>query len=238
MAKPKKHKAAPFLGTKLYVQTGEGEEMTVTAVSLSPATVTIENSKLRADDMITLSGLGDLDGRYPVSGVTGNKVTLCEEVDWSEKTTPADFAAAKARRLTWSNNFCAVKSFSKDGATTEQVDVTTICSDGKEFEPGDTDYGTIKLTFFLRYGTSEIQRLLRRYENNKEKFAVKMVLTRDEGTIFYYGSVETGMNIEGSIGQMVNSGVSVKLSGRDYLNVPQNKAPGSALSPRPSQPEA
>ena len=37
-------------------------------------------------------------------------------------------------------------------------------------------------------------------ENSKEKFAVKMILTRDEGSMFYYGSVETGMNIDGSVG--------------------------------------
>ncbi|EMF0798435.1 TPA: hypothetical protein L3F81_003875, partial [Proteus mirabilis] len=49
--------------------------------------------------------------------------------------------------------------------------------------------------------------------------AVKMVLTRDEGSMFYYGSVETGMNIDGSVGQMMDSGISIKLSGRDYLNV-------------------
>lgn len=234
MAKqPKNHKATPFLGTKLYVQTGVSEETAVTAVTLQPATVTVEGGKFKTDDMIVLSGLGDLDGRYPVAQADGNTITLCDEVDWSEKTQPEDLSEAKAQRVLWANNFCAVKSFSKDGATTEQVDVTTICSDGKEFEPGDTDYGTIKLTFFLRYGTSEVQRLLRRYENNKEKFAVKMVLTRDEGTIFYYGSIETGMNIEGSVGQMVDSGVSIKLSGRDYLNVPQSKTQEPEPTPKP-----
>ncbi|MDR9740770.1 hypothetical protein [Proteus terrae] len=71
---------------------------------------------------------------------------------------------------------------------------------------------------WLRYSSSDVQRLLRKYENSKEKFAVKMVLTRDEGSMFYYGSVETGMNIDGSVGQMMDSGISIKLSGRDYLN--------------------
>ncbi|HBC5641090.1 hypothetical protein JEP09_18160 [Proteus mirabilis] len=220
MAKPKNHKATPFLGTKLFVQTGLGEEVSITAATLSPATLTIEGSKLKADDMIVLSGLGELDGRFPVASVEGDKVTLCDEVDWSEKTLPTDFTEAKVQRIQWSNNFCAVKSFSKDGSTTEQIDVTTICSDGKEYESGDTEYGSIKLTFFLQYSSSAVQRLLRKYENSKEKFAVKMVLTRDEGTMFYFGSIETGMNIEGSVGQMMDSGVSIKLSGRDYLNVP------------------
>ncbi|MEG8243336.1 hypothetical protein MKS77_20075 [Acinetobacter baumannii] len=36
-------------------------------------------------------------------------MTLCEEVDWSDKTLPTDFANAKAQRIQWSNNFCAVK---------------------------------------------------------------------------------------------------------------------------------
>ncbi|AUU39497.1 TPA: hypothetical protein ACKRTJ_003674 [Proteus mirabilis] len=218
MTKPKNHKATPFLGTKIFVQTGLGEAMTVTEATLSPATITIANNKLKADDMIMLSGLGELDGRFPVAQVDGNKVTLCDEVDWSDKTLPTDFSSAKAQRIQWSNNFCAVKSFSKDGSTTEQIDVTTICSDGKEYESGDTEYGSIKLTFFLRYSSSEVQRLLRKYENSKEKFAVKMVLTRNEGSMFYYGSVETGMNIDGSVGQMMDSGISIKLSGRDYLN--------------------
>ncbi|HCZ8848629.1 TPA: hypothetical protein O4F25_002468 [Proteus mirabilis] len=230
MAKQKSHKATPFLGTKLFVQTGLGEEVSITAVTLSPATLTIEGSKLKADDMVVLSGLGELDGRFPVASVEGDKVTLCDEVDWSEKTLPTDFTEAKAQRIQWSNNFCAVKSFSKDGSTTEQIDVTTICSDGKEYESGDTEYGSIKLTFFLQYSSSAVQRLLRKYENSKEKFAVKMVLTRDEGAMFYFGSIETGMNIEGSVGQMMDSGVSIKLSGRDYLNVPLSSVQKTNLS--------
>ncbi|EGT3589548.1 hypothetical protein F6S80_18315, partial [Proteus mirabilis] len=108
MAKPKNHKATPFLGTKLFVQTGLGEEVSITAATLSPATLTIEGSKLKADDMIVLSGLGELDGRFPVASVEGDKVTLCDEVDWSEKTLPTDFTEAKAQRIQWSNNFCAV----------------------------------------------------------------------------------------------------------------------------------
>ncbi|ENF0690444.1 hypothetical protein ABPG05_003670, partial [Proteus mirabilis] len=56
MAKSKNHKATPFLGTKIFVQTGLGEAMTVTEATLSPATITIANNKLKADDMIMLSG--------------------------------------------------------------------------------------------------------------------------------------------------------------------------------------
>ncbi|HBC7462088.1 TPA: hypothetical protein KE092_003555, partial [Proteus mirabilis] len=104
MTKPKNHKATPFLGTKIFVQTGLGEAMTVTEATLSPATITIANNKLKADDMIMLSGLGELDGRFPVAQVDGNKVTLCDEVDWSDKTLPTDFSSAKAQRIQWSNN--------------------------------------------------------------------------------------------------------------------------------------
>ena len=73
MAKSKNHKATPFLGTKIFVQTGLGEAMTVTEATLSPATITIANNKLKADDMIMLSGLGELDGRFPVDRLMATK---------------------------------------------------------------------------------------------------------------------------------------------------------------------
>lgn len=85
----------------------------MTEATLSPATITIANNKLKADDMIMLSGLGELDGCFPIAQVDGNKVTLCDEVDWSDKTLPTDFLNAKAQRIQWSNNFCAVKVSAK-----------------------------------------------------------------------------------------------------------------------------
>lgn len=220
----KKYKAAPFQGSKLYIQQGSEKNIRVTGATLEPATVSVDSGKFKPNDVIILSDAGDLNGIYPVDTVEGNKLTLCPEVSWKEKTLPDSFNEALAERVLWSNNFCAVRSLSKDGSTTEQVDVTTMCSDGKEFEPGDTDYGTLKLTFFYR-PTTAIQSLLRRYENDKEKFSIRLTLTRGEGTVFYYGSIETGMNIEGSTGQMYESGVSIKLSGRDYINPEKSKAP-------------
>ena len=59
----------------------------MTEATLSPATITIANNKLKADDMIMLSGLRELDGRFPIAQVDGDKVT-CDEVDWSDKHYP------------------------------------------------------------------------------------------------------------------------------------------------------
>ncbi|WDU52667.1 hypothetical protein [Taylorella equigenitalis] len=116
----------------------------------------------------------------------------------------------------FSANFCPTKSIQKSGASTEQEDVSTICSDGKDYEAGSREEGNITLNFFLS-PNHEVQQLLEKYEFSGEKFWTKLELSNNQGSYLFYGSIETGLSIDGSVGGRWESSVTIKLSGRRYF---------------------
>ena len=139
----------PFQGTKFYVGTGLNAEKSVSACTVKPtATVTATGHGAKAGDLVKLSGLGALDGYYPVKSVSTDTLTFADEVDWSQHDQPSDFSKAKVAVVKWSSNFCAIKNIEGDGDTLGEEDITTICSEGTETEAGKIEYGSVKLTFF------------------------------------------------------------------------------------------
>lgn len=95
-----------FQGTKFYLGVGLNEEKAVTAVTVKPnATITATGHGAKAGDFVKLTGLGSLDGYYPVKSVTNEKITLADEVDWSNQDAPTSFTTAKVATVKWSSNF-------------------------------------------------------------------------------------------------------------------------------------
>src|SRR5690606_22104798 len=106
-----------------------------------------------------------------------------------------------------------IKSFSRAGGTVDQNEITNICSDGKEFEPGLYDGGTLALTFNY-YPSATVQTKLSDYEDSGDKFWTRWELPRVSTTLLHYGSIQTGANIDGTVGGNYESGVTIKVSGR------------------------
>ncbi|TNH06630.1 hypothetical protein [Testudinibacter sp. TR-2022] len=210
----------PFQGTKFYLGIGLETEKAITACSVTPsATITVANHGLKKGDCIKITGLGSLDGYYPVKTVDGGTpglITLADEVDWTEQDKPTDFTAAKVTKVKWSSNFCAIKNIEVDGDTLTEEDVTTMCSDGTETEPGDIEFGSVKLTFFYAPAT-KMQSDLRTKFYAKETFPYLMVLRKEQGSIYGTGFIQTGANASGEVKGKFESGITIKKSKRDYL---------------------
>lgn len=189
----------------------------ITAVEAT-STPTVSATGLTAvkGDVIVITGLPGYDGSYVVASVASSKVTLAG-VDWSGKTVPTSFTNAKVAKVEFTENFCTLKSFQKSGASIEQVDVSTICStDGKEYESGDREEGTVTMGFWLD-PDSEVQAALENYEFSGDKFWAKVKLANNKGTYLFYGSVETGLNLDGQVNGRWDSGIAIKVSGRRYF---------------------
>lgn len=214
-----KAKTIKFNGSKVQIQKilagASVATVAVTAVTATnPATVksTIQAKK---GDIITLTGLEGFNGEYVVSAVDNGTITLAN-TDWSDKTVPTAYTQAKVALVQFYENFCELKNIQKSGATVEQIDVSTICStDGKDYEPGDREEGTLTMQFFLN-PNSPIQAALEEYEYNGEKFWVRLQLNGG-GAYIFNGSIETGMNIDGQVAGRYESGITMKLSGRRYF---------------------
>ena len=206
----------PFQGTKFYLGVGLNEEKAVTAVTVKPnVTITATGHGAKVGDFVKVTGLGSLDGHYPVKAVTNDKITLADEVDWSNHDVPTDFTAAKVAIVKWSSNFCAIKNIEGDGDTLGEEDVTTICSEGTETEAGEIEYGSIKLTFFYAPATP-MQQDLRKKFYAKETFPWMMVLKNNQGSLYGTGFIQTSQNWSGEVKGKFDSGVTIKKAKRDY----------------------
>lgn len=206
----------PFQGTKFYLGTGMAAEKAITACTLNPASITVTEADFARGDFIKITGLGALDGYYPVKDVKSGKITLADEVDWAGQDMPTDFTNAKAAKVQWSSNFCAIKQIEGDGDTLGEEDVTTMCSEGTETEAGEIEYGSIKLTFFYAPGTA-MQQDLRKKFYAKETFPWMMVLKNNQGSLYGTGFIQTSANWSGEVKGKFESGVTIKKSKRDYL---------------------
>lgn len=206
----------PFQGTKFRMATGAETQKNITACNLKPATITVAQSGYKTGDAITITGMGALDGTYPVKSVAADVITLADEVDWSSLDRPSSFATAKAAKVTWSDQFCAIKNIDKSDDTLSTVDITTVCSNGTETEPGEIEFGSIKLSFFYAPST-DMQQRLRKAFHDKETFPFKLELPKGQGTVFGTGFIESGNGFSGEVKGKFDSSVSIKPAGRDYL---------------------
>ena len=210
-------KTTPFQGTKFYLGIGLNEEKSITAATVKPnATITATGHGAKVGDFVKVTGLGSLDGYYPVKAVTNDKITLADEVDWSNQDAPTDFTAAKVATVKWSSNFCAIKNIEGDGDTLGEEDVTTMCSEGTETEAGEIEYGSIKLTFFYAPAT-EMQQDLRKKFYAKETFPWMMKLRNEQGSLYGTAFIQTSPNFSGEVKGKFDSGVTLKKAKRDYL---------------------
>ena len=207
----------PFQGTKFYIGKGVEAEKSITACEITPnAKITVANSGYKKGDLLRITGLGSLDGYYPVKEVQTNDIIFADEVNWADQDKPTVFTNAKVARVTWSSNFCAIKNIEKDGDTLTEEDVTTMCSEGTETEPGDIEFGNVKLTFFWAPATA-MQADLRKKFYGKETFPYLIVFKNNQGSLYGTGFIQTSTNISGEVKGKFESGITIKQSKRDYL---------------------
>lgn len=212
-------KVTPVKGSKLLVQTGVSEtpETIDSVTATNPGTIDITATTLVKGDIVTISGVGEgFDGEYAVSDVATGTVTLAG-ADWSDLVVPGSITGAEAAKHEFSANWCEVNSFNRAGGTIDQTDVSTFCSARREYDPGLADSGTIQFNFNYAPATT-VQNKFKEYENSASKFWIKHILPRDQGTMLYYGSIQTGVGAEGSTGGVYTSSVTIQLSG-DYYRI-------------------
>lgn len=209
-------KTTPFQGTKFRYQTGKEASKAITAVERGRAVLTIASSGFVKGDMIEIEGLEGFNGLYPVESVASDKVTLSSEVDWSNKDAPTNFSQAKASKIIFSQQVCSITSIDKSDNTLSTEDITTICSEGTETEPGEIEFGSLKLDFFYSASMPH-QVAFRKKFFAKETFAYKLELTAEQGTIFGVGFLESAGSFSAEIKGKFKGSVSIKPVKRDYL---------------------
>ena len=204
----------PFQGTKFYIGTGTEQEKAITAVSLKPATVTVTGHGFKAGDCIKLTGLGELDGFYPVKSIASDVITLADEVNWADRDQP-DLKGAKVAKVKWSANFGAVRNLERSEDTISEEDITTMGDEGTVTKAGEIEFGSTKLTFF-KDSSSAIQQLLREKFFAKETFPFLLIFKKNLGSIYGTGFIQSLNNYSGETKGKFEAGATIKHSKRDY----------------------
>lgn len=211
-------KTTKFQGTKFRIGIGKEAQKPISAIVLATAALTISSHGYTKGDMIEITGCGQLDGLYPILSVSGNEVRLSDEVNWVGKDLPANYTNARAARVQFSEQFCAIKNIDKADDTLSTEDVTTVCSEGTETEPGEIEFGSIKLNFSYTPST-EMQKRLRKLFYSKETFSYKIELPDSNGTTYGTGFLEAANGFSGEVKGKYQGSVAIKPAGRDYLIV-------------------
>lgn len=85
-----------------------------------------------------------------------------------------------------------------------------------ETEPGEIEFGSLKLSFFYAPST-DMQKRLRKLFYDKETFSYKLELSKEQGTTYGRGFIESGNGFSGEVKGKFDGSVSIKPAGRDYL---------------------
>lgn len=211
-------KTTPFKGSKFFIQTGEDAGKVITGITnAQPPVVSIANHGYTAGTPITIKDVNaEVDGAYIVANPDTGTFEL-QGADFTAVDTIVVTAESKAYSLTFTSA-CEVTSINKTGGTIDQTEVSSICSERKEYESGLADAGTLQINFNYAPATA-VQQKLEEYELSAEKFWQKLVLPRQQGTLLLYGAIQTGMNIDGAVNGVFTSSVTIQLSG-NYYRIP------------------
>lgn len=113
------------------------------------------------------------------------------------------------------SEFCELTSASQADGTTDQVEVTTICSTGKEFVAGLSDSGTLTMDYNFA-PNSPVMIALRAAKAAGEELAFKITLPTDGGIVIMLGTIES-QSFQGAVAGAWTGSTSVKLSGPMFI---------------------
>lgn len=208
-----------FNGSQFKVQTALGAAQEITGISKAdPAVVTSAAHGNVTADVVRLTidsgSMYELDGKL---FVVDNEASGTYELAGTDTTDYTTFAAGSpydyAQRVTFSN-FCELTGVNQQDAGADTIEVSTICSDAKEFEQGLSDSGTLTLDFNWA-GNETVQAALSAAKLSGDQTAFKIVFPGTGGTVVMIGTVQS-MSIQGSVNGVWTASAQIKLSGRVF----------------------
>lgn len=210
-----------FNGSSLAVQTALAVGKTITNItSADPGVASVATHGYLDGDVVKISGLvapttlnnklfvvdGALTGSFELAG------TDTSGLDAFVAGSPGTDTIAQ--KITFSD-FCELTGANQQDGAADQIEVTTICSDAKEFEQGLSDSGTIQLDYNAA-PTSTVQTALRNAKVSGDQIAVKITFPNSSGTIIVIGTVQQ-QSIQGQVNGVWTGSATLKLSGPIFV---------------------
>lgn len=209
-------KRLKFQGSSLQVSTGVSATKTITDVSeTDPAVVssTAHGLALGAVGRVAaVVGMTELNGNlYVVDNPDTNDFELAgvDASAYNPYTSGGTFAP-----LTFTA-FCELTGVDQQDGTTDDIEVTTICSTAKEFETGLSDSGTLTLNYNYAPNTP-VQAAFLAAKKAGDEVAVRITFPNSGGTIVMVGSVQQS-SFSGAVSGVWTGSTTLKLSGEIFV---------------------
>lgn len=210
-----------FNGSSLAVQTALQAGKVITALTQAdPGVVSAAAHGYSDGDVVKLQGLSAPTTLNNKLFVVDNALTGTFELADTDTSGLDAFVAGSptgdsvAKKVTFSD-FCELTGANQQDGAADQIEVTTICSDAKEFEQGLSDSGTIQLDYNAA-PLSTVQTALRDAKVSGDQIAIKITFPKSGGTIIVIGTVQQ-QSIQGQVNGVWTGSATLKLSGPIFV---------------------
>lgn len=212
-----------FNGSTFSVQTGitgTSPSPAITALSLTdpiilstaPQPHGLVNADVALVNGIAAPGPTNLNTRlYVVDDFTANDFAMAGEDGTGNN---AWVSGGKVDKIAFTT-FCELTGANQQDGGADQIEVTTICSDAKEFEQGLSDSGTLQLDYNAAPG-SAVQAALNSAKESGAQTAFKIVFPNSGGTVIMLGTVQS-QSLSGQVGDVWKGSATIKLSGPIFV---------------------
>ena len=211
-----------FNGSTFSVQTGfSGISPTPAITGMSATDPIIVSTSPQAHslvqaDVVKLSGIASPLTAY------NNKLFVVDDyttVDFAlageDGTANSAWASGGAVDKVTFTSFCELTGANQQDGGADQIEVTTICSDAKEFEQGLSDSGTLQLDYNAAPNES-VQLALTAAKVAGTQIAFKIVFPNSGGTVIMLGTVQQ-QSIAGQVNGVWTGSATIKLSGPIFV---------------------
>lgn len=210
-----------FNGSQFKVQTSiSSTAKEITAITKAdPAVVSSTSHGYVTGDVVKMTI--DAGSMYELNGnlyVVDNEASGTYELAGTDSTDYTTFAAGSPfdySQVVVFSTFCELTGANQQDAGADTIEVSTICSDAKEFEQGLSDSGTLTLDFNWA-GNETVQAALTAAKISGDQTAFKITMPNSGGTIVMIGTVQS-TSFQGAVNGVWTASAQIKLSGRVFV---------------------
>jgi hypothetical protein len=207
-----KSKAVSSQGSQIAIESGSGTSKTITgATKANPVVVTATAHGLQDGAVVAIAAVGGMTELNGNSYVIGNVTTNTFELIGIDGTSFGTYTTGGTATPKIFTGACEIKTFNGFDGQASEIDVTTICSEAKEFRPGLQDFGAFN--FSMNYVPTDAAQV----EMQDAKAAgvpVWFVLTlpQDLGQWVFLAFVRQ-MSLAGGVDTVLSSDVVLRITG-------------------------
>lgn len=207
-----------FNGSTIQVSIAEGAPISISGIDVDTAGTVLVTATGSDLPLGTVGRIASVVGMTELNGnlyVADNPDTNDFELAGVDGSGYNDYVSGGTFSPLAYSQFCELTGVDQQDGTSDEIDVTTVCSTAKEFETGLSDSGTLTLNY--NYApTSDVQSAFRAAKLAGTEVAVRIVLPNDGGTIVMVGSVQQS-SFSGSVGTVWTGTTQLKLTGEIFV---------------------